>query len=137
MAQRGSSQTPARRQLLRILAVVGGAIAFLGIATLVNPTSSIARVIRGNSGFALANGKPGTAASADSDTNSHRPSLGTLAGPEFKVSIFAAAGPATYSIYDASGKPIVVDVTGPEVYKSVPDLDVRSMIADVEVDSAY
>ena len=137
-SMRSSSHNPtrSRRQLLRVLAVVGGLVAFVGIATLVNPTSSLAKAVRNASGFALANGKAGsTVTTADgADT---RASLGSLVGPEFRVSIFAASDHATYSVTNAAGQAVAVDVSGEDVYKSVPELDVRSLMADVEVDSAY
>lgn len=124
-----------RRQLLRLAGVVACVAAFVGVATLINPTSSLARAVRNASGFPLANGKPGAGLPAAAQTD--RLSLGTLEGHEFRVSIFAASDHPSYSVVNAAGQAVALDVPADEVYKHVPEMDVRSMMADVEVDSAY
>ncbi len=119
--------------LARVLAVGLGVVTFLAVASIISPGSSVATPAQDQhaGGFPLANDQR----SVQPAESVHRPlSLGVLDGREVRVEMWSGPIAPTYSIYDADGRVMLSGARSDEVYMTLPDIDIRSMMADVPLD---
>lgn len=106
---------------------------FLAVASIINPGSSVAKPAQDprGGGFPLANDQR----SAPIVESAHKPvSLGVLEGREYSVAVWSGLTNPTFSIYDADGRALLLGARSDEVYTTLPDIDIRSMMADVPLD---
>jgi len=119
--------------LARLLVVGIGVVTFLAVASIIRPGSSVATPTQDQhgGGFPLANDQR----SGQSAAPEQRPlSLGVLDGREVTVEMWSGPIAPTYSIFDAEGRPMLLGAKSDEVYMTLPDIDIRSMMADVPLD---
>jgi len=119
--------------LARLLAVGVGIVTFLAVASIISPGSSVATPAQEprDGGFPLANDQRSSPVTAAA----HKPlSLGVLDGREYTVEMWSGPINPTYSIYDADGRAMLLGARSDEVYTTLPDIDIRSMMADVPLD---
>ncbi len=116
---RRASNAPAR-----VLAALGGVVAFLGIASLIEPSHVPAAF-----DWPTAPAPAKTGAHAHKGTSqAHGTVLLTLVGGAYTVEVFAGDPEPVFTIYDGAGNRIADRIPKDEVYRLDPLLDVDSMM---------
>ena len=119
---RHASSAPAR-----VLAALGGVVAFLGIASLIEPSNVPAAA------FDWPRQSPNSpTGSTPSPTSDAQPSEGvllvTLVGGDYTVEVYAGNPEPVYTVYDAAGYRVADRLPKSDVYRIDPALDIDSMM---------
>lgn len=130
----------AQRLTLRITLYILGACLFVAVASLVRPDRSVAaaKPDRAPAKLDVVVGEPaGTAAAAGSEQASGPVApgrnaqgwllLGTLHGPTHDVWAYASPEGPRYTVIDAMGNVVMEDAAAEDVYRTVPEVDLKNM----------
>lgn len=118
------------KSVVRLFTAGVAIAAFLAIASVINPGSSNANQRLPAPSFGLPEENEG--ASSGPRLVSAM-SLGSMQGREYSYEISAGQYGGRYTVLDANGNVLLRDAYSQDIYESLPDADVRGMIADVDV----
>jgi len=120
--RRRASNAPAR-----VLAALGGVVAFLGIASLIEPS-------RVPAAFEWPDHEPATSGGHTAGSTrghaslEHGTLLLTLVGGDYTIEVYAGNPEPVFSVYDLAGNLVADRIPKDEIYRIDPVLDVDSMM---------
>jgi hypothetical protein len=113
------------RRSRRVLAVLGAAALFFGVASVIKPDPR---------GAGAVVNQPQTITGATAAANTDHPKgwklIGTLEGREHILKCWATSDGPRYSVHAPDGRVIQDDLPADEVYRGFPDIDLLNLRAD-------
>ena len=116
--------SPTTRRVRGVLVMVGGALAFLGIASVVNPNGPRNASAGGTNTFAA------TQVLADTHPTRGWKLIGTLLNAEHEVRCWATPQGPRYSVHSLDGRLLQDNLVADDVYRAFPDMDLERLRAD-------
>lgn len=116
---------PVSRRVRSALLMVAGALAFLGIASVVNPNGP-----RSASAGSAGGGFAATQVLADTHPTRGWKLIGSLISNEHEARMWATPDGPRYSIHTLDGRLLQDNLAADDVYRAFPDMDIERLRAD-------